>query len=142
MVQSMSRRAARHATMVIGALAAMILMAGAVPVTSAGRGGETVSLESIRRLARAVLSMPATSTAPSFSIRKQTLYYYLGDLVLPDRLPVGDLSDRPITRADPLRIPLRDQGRIDLLREAVRGSSDVEFAWLAPGLDQAERVVA
>ena len=139
--RSLLRRTLLHATILIGAIAATMLPVRAVP-SSARNVGMAVTTESIKRLARAVLSMPGTSMAPAFSIRKETLYYYLGEVVLPDALPVSGIVDHPIAGADPLRIPVRDRARIELLREGARRNIDSGLASLDLGLDRAENVIA
>jgi hypothetical protein len=88
------------------------------------------------------LRPPIRTSLPSFQIKESTLYYYLGDVLLEDVVPTSSTTSVPQTTSDPLGIVLKDQLRIELIRQHISLPENEHFSFLEPALEQSEMIVS
>ena len=93
---------------------------------------------SLRKLARYMLRPPLKITPPSFKVKDNTLFYFLGDVLIEDTIPTSASSSVPSSLADPVSIPLKDQLRIELLRQYISAPEQGHLAFLEQALESAE----
>lgn len=97
---------------------------------------------SFRKLARYLLRPPVKISTPSFTVKDKTLYYFLGDVLLEDAIPTSASTSVPSSLADPISVPLKDQLRIELLRQYLSAPEQGYLAFLEKALKSADDEIA
>lgn len=97
---------------------------------------------SLKKLAGYLLRPPVKISSPSFTIKARTFYYFLGDVLLEDRLPTSASTFVPSSLGDPISIPLKDQLRIELLRQYLSAPEHADLAFLESALNSADEEIA
>jgi hypothetical protein len=98
--------------------------------------------QSLKKLSRYLLQPPVRTSLPSFQVKESTLYYYLGDVLLEDVVPTSSTTSVPRTTSDPLGIALKDQLRIELVRQHIASHKNEDLSFLEPALEQSETIVS
>ena len=94
----------------------------------------------LSKLAAQILQDDVLVDRPSFKTKDGTLYYFLGEVILPDPIPVT--QNESISSSDPIGIPLRSQARIELLKQYINKLGNNDWLFLMQQIQVAERVIS
>lgn len=98
--------------------------------------------KALKKLSLCLLHPPIMKLEPSFSVKESTMYYYLGDVLLEDVIPTSAMTSVPTSNSDPLGIPLKDQLRIELLRQYISSPEYNYLTFLNGSLLEGEKTIS